>query len=114
LYVRQREVAMGHRLLTLLRTTPVLAVPLVMSWGAFRMAGWSPPAGIGLATVAVVTLVLGVRRLRSKVSPAEGVGAGELPSAEFDYIVWVYVGLPFVIVAILGLVLVIGAVSGSN
>lgn len=105
---------MGHRLLTLVRTAPVLAVPLAMLWGAFRIAGSSPLAGIGLAAVAMATLVLGVRRLRTKVSPAEGVGASELSSARFDYIVWVSVGLPFVMMAIFALLFVSGAVSSSN
>ena len=105
---------MGRRLLTLVRTAPVLAVPLMMSWGALRIAGGSPLAGIGLATVAVVTFVLGVRKLRSKDSPADGVGAREVSSAHYDYIVWVYVGLSFVMMAILGLVLVSSAVSRSN
>lgn len=110
-----RQVAMGRRRLIWVLSAPPLLGLLVMLWAAFRVWAASPLAGIGLVAIGVPSILLNVRRIRRQASgPAEDEGAGELPSADFDYIIWVAIGMPFVLVVLLMLLLVTGGLSSTD
>jgi len=83
-----------------------LLLPTQFAWLAFAAAGLVLIAkgqvalGIVFLTVAAVTAFLAIRRARAafRSGPAETLLEGQGPT--FDYIVWVFVGLPFILLGL--------------
>jgi uncharacterized membrane protein YidH (DUF202 family) len=93
----------------LLRPVVQMLAALPMVWGGVRtVALGSAPMGILLFVFGGITAALAgrqlIRRVRSLDSGFES--SGELSKEEFDYLVWIALGLPVVIVlAVLVIVL---------
>jgi hypothetical protein len=74
---------------------------LPMLWGGVRtVALGSAPMGILLFAFGGITAALEARQVIKRVlSPDSGFeSSGELSNEEFDYVVWIALGLPVVIV----------------
>lgn len=64
---------------------------------------------IGLGVIGVPSLVLYVRMVRRRASDAgDFEEGGELSSPRFDYIIWMAIGMPFLMVGLLLLLLITG------
>lgn len=88
---------------------PNVAVLLYLVWAAVRSWPEQPFLALFLGLIGVPSLLLLIRSARKQVSdvlPSDP--AWTLSSAEFDYIVWTAIGVPFVLVAFLLVLLVTG------
>ena len=88
-----------------------LAWVMLLAGGLIQFAHGLPAVGVGFIAVGLVTAVLAIRRLR--VGLARAGNAEPEPfdrGPEFDYVVWAFVGLPF----IGGLVLLILFLIGGS
>ena len=89
-------------------TAPILLAPIAFVWAGIRMVQTgSTVLGIGFVIVAAVTAVLALRRLRQSTSLLEiDPNTGDVSRAYLDYIVWAFIGLPFILIALLILTLI--------
>jgi uncharacterized membrane protein len=101
-----RQVARGRRRFAWVFFAPGLFGMAYVVWIALRAWADQPLMAIVLGLIAVPSLLLFIRMARQRASgvlPSDPTW--KLSSAEFDYIVWIAVGLPFV--AVVGLVLLL-------
>lgn len=93
---------------------PMLVAQAIVVLVAVRLLATQPLAAIGLGVLVIPSLAFYVRfvyRMASDAGAPEG--RGELSSAGFDYIIWVSIGLPFVLVVLLLVLLITGALGSS-
>jgi hypothetical protein len=96
-------------------SAPLLLAPIAMVWAGFRVVQMgSDVLGIGLIVVAAITAVLAFRHIRhlpaaQLVDPV----TGDVPRAYFDYIVWAFIGLPFILLGLLVLSLITNDATGT-
>lgn len=110
-----RNIAKGRRRFVWLVSAPALAGWIVVVWAASRVWGESPPLAVGLIVIAVPSFFLSVRRIRQQAAePTAMRERGELSGAQFDYIIWMAIGLPFVLVAMLVVALITGGLSSPK
>ena len=81
--------------------------------GGLKVSGSSPPLGlvmlaIGGVTIALVLRMTVERRAAAKRPPSS---TGELTGPSFDYLVWVALGVPMLLVLGLAIVAIAGALS---
>jgi hypothetical protein len=77
-------------------------------WLAAQMWVADPIPALLLLLVAVPSLVLFTRMMRRMAADAGSKSTGELSSPEFDYVVWMAIGMPTVFIIGLVLLLVTG------
>ena len=78
-----------------------MVTALVVAWAGVRtVALGSAALGFILFAVGAITAVLAGRQVINRIrSPSSGFeSSGELPKDQFDYIVWVALGAPVVII----------------
>jgi len=110
-----RRVAKGDRRFFWLYFAPTLIIFTYLIWIAIGMWKLQPVLAIGLGLLAVVSLVLLVRMIRGMAMvgpPPESLG--ELASPSFDYIVWLALGAPMLLVVLLLILLVTGGLTTSR
>jgi hypothetical protein len=103
------------RWLGLLLRAPLLLAPIMMTWAGFRVVqAGSMIVGMGLIVVSAITAVLVFRRWRESRSLLEiDPTNGDVSPAYLDYIVWTFLGLPFVLIALLVLSLITEKATGT-
>ena len=80
-------------------------------WAGFAIFGFNPVAGFVFSGVALVTLVLLVRMV-ARYQPTTAPGSsGQLSGPWFDYIIWMALGAPFILVGLLLVLAVTGALN---
>lgn len=109
-----RQVAKGRRNFMWVLSAPQLLGLTVILWAAVRSWAVEPLLAIGLGVIGVPSLVLYIRMVKRRVSASEFEETGELSSPHFDYIVWMAVGMPFLMVGLLLLLLITGAFGNSR
>jgi len=109
-----RQVAKGRRSFMWVLSAPQLLGLTVILWAAVRSWVVEPLLAIGLGVIGVPSAVLYIRMVKRRVSAGEFEETGELSSPHFDYIVWMAVGMPFLMVGLLLLLLIAGAFGNSR
>lgn len=108
-----RQVAKGRRRFAWVFFAPPLVGFGLGLWLAIRGVADRPLMAIILGLILVPSMVLFIRAARDRVSavpPSDPTW--KLSSAQFDYIIWAFIGLPFV--GVLGLiVLLIASALGA-
>lgn len=110
-----RRVAKGDRRFFWLYFAPTLIIFTYLIWIAIGMWKVQPVLSIGIGLVAVVSLVLLARMIRgmATVGPSPE-SPGDLASPSFDYIVWMALGAPLLLVVLLLILLVTGGLTYSR
>ena len=109
-----RQIGRGHHRFALVYFAPMLFAMIYIVWIAVGLWAISPLAAMGVGTLGVVSLALLVRLVRGMASGAGNPATlGDLPSPAFDYIVWMAIGAPMVLVVALLLLLVTGGLNGT-
>jgi hypothetical protein len=104
-----RRVAAGDRRFVWVFGTPALIGFVVVLWAGLRAGTDQPLLAIGLAVIAVPSIVLMIRRLRYQATHSDDFDrSGNLGSPAFDYIIWTAVGVPFLFAGLLVLLLITG------
>ena len=110
-----RRVVRGHHRFAWVFFAPALFGMVFVVWLAIRSFAAQPLLAIILGLVGIPSLVLLLRTARQRAShvlPSDPTW--ELSSAHFDYIVWMAIGLPLVLVTGLLLLLIGGALGTSK
>jgi hypothetical protein len=110
-----RRVARGHRRWAWVFFGPVAIGLLSVVWIAIRSWSGQPVLAIALGLIGIPSLVLFLRSARKQaadVLPEDPTWT--LSSAQFDYIVWTAIGLPFLVVLLLLVLLVTGGLSTAQ
>lgn len=101
-----RQLARGRRRFTWVFFAPTLFVLVYAVWIAIRSLAVQPTMAIVLGLITVPSLLLSIRMARHRAS---GVlfsdPTWKLSPAEFDYIVWMAIGIP--LLAVIGLILLL-------
>ncbi len=109
-----RHIARGQGRFAWIYFAPTLLAMVCVIWIAVRMWAIQPLAAIALGLIGVPSLFLFVRVVRRMASDAGAPDMiGNLSPPLFDYIVWMAIGIPFVLVAGLLLLLVTGGLGNS-
>jgi hypothetical protein len=87
----------------------MLLAPTLVVWAGVRQWNSNPVLGSVLIAFGTVTLLLAFRAARQAVSPGGEFHAnGGLARPTEDYLIWMAIGVPFLVVGAMFLVLLIG------
>jgi hypothetical protein len=110
-----RRIGQGHSRSVWLFFGPTIFLLAYPVWIAVRMWTTQPLGAIGLGLFSVATLLLFIRMAsQSAHNPGAYTTTGELSGPAFDYIIWMALGAPLVLVVVLLLLLVAGGLRTSQ
>jgi hypothetical protein len=102
---------MGSRFARLIYL-PALVGGIVVMWAGIRVAGSSLPVGLIILALGAVTTILVARMvLRGPAAAKQQVANGDLTGPYFDYIMWVALGVPMLLVVGLVILAITGGLS---
>jgi hypothetical protein len=108
--IAARQIAKGHRRFLWVYFAPMLAIAGAGVWAGLTLFGSNPAVGLIFSAASLVTFVL-LFRIVMRTQPADASSPGELSGPWFDYLVWMALGAPFILVALL---LVLAVTGGLN
>ena len=88
----------------------MLAIAGAGAWAGLTLFGSNPAVGIILSGVSLVTLVL-LFRMVTRTQAADANSPGEPSGPWFDYLIWMALGAPLILV---GLLLIVAVTGGLN
>jgi hypothetical protein len=109
-FLALRQVANGDRRFLWIYFTPFLAGSGAVVWAGVAVFGSAPLAGLAIVMVGVVTLALFVRSILAG-QRSSAPSAGELSGPTFDYLIWMALGAPFILVGVLLLLALTGGLN---
>ena len=94
---------------------PAILGGAVTVWAGLRLATTSLLVGLPLVAVGAVTVVLVVRLMLGRLAAPDGTTpTGDLSGPYFDYIIWVALGVPMLVILALAILLITGGASSGR
>jgi hypothetical protein len=110
--IAARRAATGESRLVAVVFLPALVGGLVGVWAGIKVIGLNLPVGLILLAMGCVTTVLVARMILSRPDAASQlVSTGELSGPHFDYIIWIALGIPALLVLALAILAVTGGLA---